>query len=88
MGNLDQHTVFMIATALLAGGLIGWLLASLGGKRKLGEVESDWTARYDKALQQIEKLNTQTRALQTALQKSRETYTGQLMFAVEQRQRL
>jgi predicted flap endonuclease-1-like 5' DNA nuclease len=71
MGNLDQQTILMIAGAILAGGLIGWLLASLGGKRELGKTESDWSARYDKALQQIEKLKTQARALETSVETER-----------------
>jgi predicted flap endonuclease-1-like 5' DNA nuclease len=61
----------MIAGAILAGGLIGWLLGSLGAKRLLGKTESDWRARYDKALQQIEKLKTQSRALETSLETER-----------------
>jgi predicted flap endonuclease-1-like 5' DNA nuclease/outer membrane murein-binding lipoprotein Lpp len=73
MGNLDQQSILMIAGAILAGGLIGWLLGSLGGKRVLGRSESDWQARYDKALQQIEKLKTQTRALETSVDTERGT---------------
>jgi predicted flap endonuclease-1-like 5' DNA nuclease len=71
MGNLDQQVVLMIAGAVLAAGLIGWLLGSLSGKRKLGKTDSDWRARYDKALQQIKKLKTQTRALETSLETER-----------------
>jgi predicted flap endonuclease-1-like 5' DNA nuclease len=71
MGNLDQQTIVMIAGAILAGGLIGWLLVSLGGNRRLGKIESDWRARYEKALQQIEKLKTQSRALETSLETAR-----------------
>jgi predicted flap endonuclease-1-like 5' DNA nuclease len=71
MGNLEQQTVFMIAGAILAGGLIGWLLGSFGGNRRLGKSESDWKARYEKALQQIEKLKTQTRALETSVETER-----------------
>jgi chromosome segregation ATPase len=71
MGYPDQQTILMIAGAILAGGLIGWLLGSLGAKRLLGKTESDWRARYDKALQQIEKLKTQSRALETSLETER-----------------
>lgn len=71
MGYVEQQTVFMIAGAILAGGLIGWLLGSLGGRRRLDKVESDWKARYDKALQQIEKLKTQARALETTVETER-----------------
>ena len=71
MGNLDQQSVLMIAGAILAGGLLGWLLGSLGGKHRLGKIESEWRARYDKALQQIEKLKTQTRALETSVETER-----------------
>ena len=71
MGNLDQQTIVMIAGAILAGGLIGWLLGSFGGNRRLGKSESDWKARYEKALQQIEKLKTQTRALETSVETER-----------------
>jgi predicted flap endonuclease-1-like 5' DNA nuclease len=71
MGILDQQTILLIAGGILAGGLLGWLLASLGGNRRLGKTESDWRARYDKALQQIEKLKTQSRALETSLETER-----------------
>ncbi len=71
MGNLDQQTILMIAGAILASGLIGWLLGSVGGKRRLGQTDSDWRARYEKALQQIEKLKTQTRALETSVETER-----------------
>ena len=71
MGILDQQTILLIAGGILAGGLLGWLLASLGGNRRLGKSESDWRARYEKALQQIEKLKTQSRALETSLETER-----------------
>jgi predicted flap endonuclease-1-like 5' DNA nuclease/outer membrane murein-binding lipoprotein Lpp len=71
MGILDQQTFLLLAGSILAGGLLGWLLASLGGNRRLGKTESDWRARYEKALQQIEKLKTQTRALETSLDTER-----------------
>jgi predicted flap endonuclease-1-like 5' DNA nuclease/outer membrane murein-binding lipoprotein Lpp len=73
MGNLDQQIILMIAGAVVAAGLIGWLLGSLSGRWKLGKTDSDWRARYDKALQQIEKLKTQTRALETSLETERNT---------------
>ena len=71
MGILDQQTILLIAGSILAGGLTGWLAASLGGNRRLDKSESDWRARYEKALQQIEKLKTQTRALETSLETER-----------------
>ena len=71
MGNLDQQAILMIAGAILASGLVGWLLGSMGGKRRLGQTDSDWRARYEKALQQIEKLKTQTRALETSVETER-----------------
>jgi predicted flap endonuclease-1-like 5' DNA nuclease/outer membrane murein-binding lipoprotein Lpp len=36
-----------------------------------GQTDSDWRARYEKALQQIEKLKTQTRALETSVETER-----------------
>ena len=83
MGNLDQQSILMIAGAILAGGLIGWLLGSLGGTHRLRKIESDWRARYDKALLQIEKLKTQTRALETSVDTERST-AGQFRQAAVQ----
>ena len=77
MGNLDQQTILMIAGAILAGGLAGWLLAIVTGKRRFARTETDWRARYDSALRQIEKLKTQTRALETSLETER---TATLQF--------
>lgn len=71
MGNLDQQTILMIAGAIIASGLIGWLLGSIGGKRRIESTDSDWQNRYDKALQQIEKLKTQSRALETSVDTER-----------------
>ena len=88
MGNFDQQTLLVLAGALLGGGLIGWLLASFGGKRQIGKTESDWRARYDKALQQIEKLKTQSRALETSVENERSTALKFKQAAVESKTEL
>jgi len=71
MGSLDLQSILILAGVAIGGAVIGWLLRTLGGKRRLSNVEEDWQSRYDRALLQIENLKTQAKALDNSLETER-----------------
>ncbi|MCK5326928.1 MAG: hypothetical protein KAJ57_12990, partial [Woeseiaceae bacterium] len=71
MGSLDLQTISLLVGAALVGGIIAWLFRALSGKRRIGQLGEDWQARYDKAIRQIEHLQTQNRALETTVETER-----------------
>ncbi len=73
MGSLDLQTISLLVGAALVGGIIAWLFRALSGKRRIGQLGEDWQARYDKAIRQIEHLQTQNRALETTVETERST---------------
>ena len=73
MGSLDLQTISLLVGAALVGGIIAWLFRALSGKRRIGQLGEDWQARYDKAIRQIEHLQTQNRALETTVETERTT---------------
>jgi len=73
MGNLDLQTISLLIGAALAGGIIAWLFRAQSGKRSIGQLGEDWQSRYDKAVRQIQHLQTQNRALETTVESERNT---------------
>ena len=73
MGDLELHTILLLAGAAFVGGAVGWLLRAVAASKSLRQVETDWQIRYDKSLVQIENLKTQAKALENTVESERET---------------
>lgn len=67
MLGLDIQTGLYLMGAAVVGGIVGWLIKASLSSRNLDQVGLKWRARFDEAIAQRDKLNTESNSLKASL---------------------
>ncbi len=68
MSGLDFQTGLYLLVAAVLGGIVGWLMRGKQGSRSLDQLGDKWRTRFDVAVRQKEKLNTENISLKSSLE--------------------
>jgi predicted flap endonuclease-1-like 5' DNA nuclease len=85
MGGFDLLTGLYLLGAAIIGSILGFFVSSRQGHKSLNRVGEDWQIRFDKAVGQNEKLNTEVNSLRTSVEAAKTIVQKHVVAASQSR---
>ena len=85
MIDIDLLTGLYLLGAVVLGGIIGWIVCGRQGSQAINQVGEGWQIRFDKAVSQNEKLNTEVSSLRTSVEAAKTIVQKHVVAAAQSR---